>query len=61
MQSCELSANELAELKQTYWFDNCEECQSWYDYWTDIPDYVVIDWYAGINFVEEDFFCNLRN
>lgn len=57
MTSAELNRSQLDELKSRYFWDDCEEAQSWYSIPDEIPDFVVIDWYAGIAFTPDDFFC----
>ena len=61
MTSYDLNKFELEELKETYFYDNNEECQLYYEYWFDIPDFVIQDFYSGINFVKDDFFCNMED
>lgn len=59
MLSNELNFDELQELKERYYYDNNENCQEYYDFWMNIPDFVIIQWYDGIEFVKDDFFCNI--
>lgn len=54
----ELNQDELDELKQRYFYDDCEECQLYYDFWFNIPDITIQLWYEQFNFVKDDFFCN---
>lgn len=61
MTSYELNELEIEQLKEQYYYDNNEECQLYYDNWYDIEDDVIREWYSGINFVKEDFFCNINN
>ena len=54
----ELSRDQLDELKQNYVFETVENPS--YGELADsvgIPDEVVFDYYAGIRFVNDDFFC----
>ena len=57
----ELNKYELEELKETYFYDNNGDCQLYYEFWQDIPDFVIIDWYSGVEFVKEAFFCNIKD
>ena len=56
----ELNKDELDELRWSYYWELVDTGEDdgieWAD---DIPDAVLFDHYAGISFVEEDFFCNL--
>ena len=61
MKSNELNDAELDELREAYWNANAQDCQSEYEFYTLIPDAVIIDYYAGIEFCEDDFFCNIEN
>lgn len=60
-----LTRGELDELKQnyvcevnegagtlTYWSDSAEAADT-------IPDEVLFEYYAGTNFSEDDFWCNI--
>ena len=61
-QVYELTAEEFAELKESYYYqmkDTDPEVIDGYDCPEDIPDDIIYDHYAGTSFVEEDFFCNL--
>lgn len=61
-----LTRDELDELKQnyvcevnegagnlTYWSDSAEAADT-------IPDEVLFEYYAGTNFSEDDFWCNIK-
>lgn len=61
----DLTRDELDELKQnyvcevnegagtlTYWSDSAEAADT-------IPDEVLFEYYAGTNFSEDDFWCNI--
>lgn len=56
----DLNKDELEELRWSYYCQLVDEGEDdgieWVD---DIPDAVLFDHYAGIGFVEDDFFCNL--
>lgn len=54
----ELSKEQLSELKQNYVFETVA-APSWGDLAEadNIPDSVVFDYYADIDFVNDDFFC----
>ena len=61
-----LTRDELDELKQNY---VCEvnEGAGTLTYWSDsaeaaytIPDEVLLEYYAGTNFSEDDFWCNIK-
>ena len=59
----ELNREQLDELKVSYVFDKFDElgeCPAYSDILnaTKIPDEVMFEVYAGVNFVEEDFFCS---
>lgn len=62
----DLTRDELDELKQnyvcevnegagtlTYWSDSAEAADT-------IPDEVLFEYYAGTNFSEDDFWCNIK-
>lgn len=62
----DLTRDELDELKQnyvcevnegagtlTYWSDSAEAADT-------IPDEVLFEYYAGTNFYEDDFWCNIK-
>ena len=54
----ELNEEQLDELKWTYFYD----MESWeYEYPWDIPDDVIFNHYAGIDFVDDDFSCTAKN
>lgn len=62
----DLTRDELDELKQNY---VCEvnEGAGTLTYWSDsaeaaatIPDEVLFEYYAGTNFSEDDFWCNIK-
>lgn len=61
----ELERCQLEELKrQLFWVDSENEDFEISDgvaekihYPTDIPDSIIFDYYGGICFVEDDFFC----
>lgn len=60
----ELNENELCELKQSYATQKADEEGNGISYGeladsVDITNEVIFNHYDGIDFVEEDFFCNL--
>ena len=55
----ELNRDELEELKMNYYVELTDAGEENVPYWEDIPDDIILDHYAGISFVEEDFFCNM--
>ncbi len=62
MHVTELNRDELDELKQTY----ASERNNNISYGElmdalDIPDDVIFECYDGIEFTEDDFFCNQNN
>lgn len=57
MQVRELSREQIEELKQTFYYDNNGECQLYYVGGWEIPDDYIFEWYAGIDFVNDDFWC----
>ena len=61
----DLTPEELSELKGDYYWqlDECGEADEMgISLWNtdDIPDQVIFEHYAGISFVEDDFFCNVH-
>lgn len=57
----ELNKDELDELRETYYWQLVDTGEDeGIDGPEDIPDDVLFDHYAGISFVEEDFFCNIK-
>jgi hypothetical protein len=54
----ELSQDQLEELRGTYYYDeeNDEAVQE-YDCPDDVPDEVLFEHYADIDFVMDDFWC----
>lgn len=57
----DLSKDELDELRETYYWQLVDTGEDeGIDGPEDIPDDVLFDHYAGISFVEEDFFCNIK-
>ena len=57
----DLTKDELEELRDSYYWQLVDTGE---DEGIDgpeyIPDDVLFDHYAGISFVEEDFFCNIK-
>lgn len=53
----ELNNDQLNELKEHYFYNDCEESQLYYNCASDIPDFVICEWYSAFTFTEEDFFC----
>ncbi|MBO5969202.1 MAG: hypothetical protein J6S14_11975 [Clostridia bacterium] len=57
----DLTKDELDELRWSYYWQLVDSGEDdGIDYADDIPDDVLFDHYAGIGFVEEDFFCNMN-
>lgn len=56
-----LNEEQFEELKSSYFWRDCEESQEQYTTPDEIPDQIIIDYYAGIAFVPEDFFCSSKN
>jgi hypothetical protein len=54
----ELTRDELDELKYGLYCCLVDEGVCDYAYPDEIPDEIVKKNYAGVSFVEEDFFCN---
>ena len=50
----ELSKDELDELRDVWWLENGRYYEP-----EDVPNEVLYDKYDGIDFVPDDFFCNL--
>jgi len=57
MNVTELNRDELEELRSNYFYD--ENINHFYRNVNDVPNQVLFEYYGGISFVEEDFFCNL--
>ena len=57
----DLTKDELEELRDSYYWQLVDTGEDeGIDGPEDIPDDVLFDHYAGISFVEEDFFCNIK-
>ena len=57
----DLNQDELDELRYTYYWQLVETGEDeGIDGPEDIPNAVLFDHYAGISFVEDDFFCNIK-
>ena len=65
----ELTEEELAELKDSLYWAFANEDSMWYDPNAEkllagiedpngIPNEMIYEYFDGISFVEEDFFCN---
>lgn len=62
----ELSQEELIELRSNYFHRHLTDSEIEENDWNytseeEIPMKEVMDFYEGTYFVEEDFFCNLKN
>lgn len=57
----DLNKEELNELKDSmFWADDVdEEILNGINYYWEIPDEVIYNYYNGISFVDEDFMCNI--
>lgn len=62
MKVTELSRDELSELKQSYVTER-EQSPSWGDLASadSIPDETIFKAFAGIEFVKDDFFCDITD
>lgn len=56
----ELDQNQLDELREAYYFLNNENCQEKYEFWALIPNSIIIDYYDGVDFVPDDFWCTMN-
>ena len=57
----DLTEDELNELRWSYFWELVDTGEDDEIEWPDdIPDAVLFDHYAGISFVEDDFFCNIK-
>lgn len=56
----DLSREQLNELKNSFfWQDETQDIlEDAYTSPEQIPDYIIFEHYAGINFVNDDFFCS---
>lgn len=58
----DLDEAELAELKEAYYIMLMESDDDVeYMYPDEIPDVVVMEYYDGIQFTKDDFFCNITD
>ena len=59
----DLSRDELNELKSSFFYQ--DETQSinegTFSTPEEIPDEIIFEHYDGVRFVEEDFFCNIKD
>ena len=55
MRSNELNADQLSELKQTFFYEE----EHGYEFIHQIPDDVIIKHFEGIEFVNDDFGCSM--
>ena len=55
MNAMELNQDQIDELKNTYFYD----VENNYTYTGEIPNEVIFEYYNGISFVEDDFFCTM--
>lgn len=65
MTICELTVDQMAELKQTYLTEHLLEVEdrdpSYYELTNAaniVPDFIIFDVYGGIEFSPDDFFCS---
>ena len=57
----ELNQDQLTELKQNYFYNQLtedERADIYCCYW-EIPNEIIFDFYDGIEFVKDDFFCSI--
>lgn len=59
----DLSRDELNELKSSFFYqDETQDInEGTFSTPEDIPDKIIFEHYDGICFVEEDFFCNIKD
>lgn len=57
----DLSADELSELKSNYFWELEDQGENEFEWPDDIPDNVIYAHYDDINFVDDDFFCNIQD
>lgn len=59
----DLSRDELNELKSSFFYqDETQDVnEGTFSTPEDIPDKIIFEHYDGVCFVEEDFFCNIKD
>lgn len=59
----DLSRDELNELKSSFFYqDETQDInEGTFSTPEDIPDKIIFEHYDGVCFVEEDFFCNIKD
>jgi hypothetical protein len=59
----ELNQDQLSELKSDYFYNHLteEEQYNLYCCYWEIPDDIIFNFYDGIDFVTDDFFCTAGN
>lgn len=59
----DLSRDELNELKSNFFYqDETQDInEGTFSTPEDIPDKIIFEHYDGVCFVEEDFFCNIKD
>lgn len=59
----DLSRDELNELKSNFFYqDETQDInEGTFSTPEDIPDEIIFEHYDGVCFVEEDFFCNIKD
>lgn len=59
----DLSHDELNELKSSFFYqDETQDInEGTFSTPEDIPDKIIFEHYDGVCFVEEDFFCNIKD
>lgn len=59
----DLSRDELNELKSSFFYqDETQDInEGTFSTPEDIPDEIIFEHYDGVCFVEEDFFCNIKD
>ena len=58
----ELNKEQFNELKERFFYTDFMECKPHgieADTWEDLPDDIILEWYDGISFVNDDFFCSM--
>ena len=57
----QLTRDQLEELKETFFYENWDQPVTLaYTYPAEIPDATIFEHYAGVLFVDADFFCTME-
>lgn len=59
----DLNRDELDELKESYFYnDETKDInENEFIFPSEIPDDIIFNYYDGVMFVDEDFWCNLQS